>query len=144
MFLLNLCFTHKRCWFEEEEHLLIRLKAQFGGNKTISKLIAKHILSKTGKQMNDKRRLLPREAAVGMGTEPGMSHCPDNEEEQLGTSTSRGRGSWGPIIRELSVNVFQLGNSTPSHGHSSSYLMASRWHHWSMSQPRTAADASIW
>lgn len=92
--------AHKRCWTKEEEELLIKLVAQFEGNKNINKLIAEHITTKTVKQISDKRRLLPKKPAAGnnsepkidhqsrrtaaaVGTDPGRNHRPDKEEEHL-------------------------------------------------------------
>lgn len=81
--------AHKRVWTKEEEKLLIQLEVQFGGNKTINKLIAAHIPSKTPKQISDKRRLLHKGPAVGREKEPEMTHQSEDDEEQLGNTDPR-------------------------------------------------------
>ncbi|KAF1496951.1 hypothetical protein FQV08_0014889, partial [Pygoscelis antarcticus] len=46
----------RQCRMEEEVELLRKLDKQYEGSKNISKLIVEHILSKTTKQVSDKRR----------------------------------------------------------------------------------------
>ncbi|KAF1651086.1 hypothetical protein FQA23_0012500, partial [Aptenodytes patagonicus] len=46
----------RQCRTEEEVELLRKLDKQYEGSKNINKLIVEHILSKTAKQVSDKRR----------------------------------------------------------------------------------------
>lgn len=77
--------AHKRVWTKEEEQLLIELELLFEGNKNINKQIADHIPSKTAKQISDKRRLLHKGPAGGVGKEPEMTL---NQKMMM-------RSSWG-------------------------------------------------
>lgn len=89
--------AHKRVWTKEEEQLLIQLEVQFAGNRNINKLIADHIPSKTPKQISDKRRLLHKEPAVGVGKEPEMAYQSEDDEEQLGNMDPRRGKQYGRV-----------------------------------------------